>query len=58
MSITSDTESGIKIPGTSSDFLDPAGPGDRGHLPQGVRFAPVIFWLRNIGRNSILGLIA
>ena len=30
MSVTSDTESGIRIPGTSSHFLDPAGPGDRG----------------------------
>src|SRR5438552_10628985 len=30
MSITSDTESGIRIPGTSSRFLDPAGPGDDG----------------------------
>src|SRR5579859_4767985 len=30
MSVTSDTESGIRIPGTSSHFLDPAGPGDPG----------------------------
>jgi pimeloyl-ACP methyl ester carboxylesterase len=30
MSVTSDTESGITIPGTSSHFLDPAGPSDRG----------------------------
>ena len=30
MSVTSDTESGITIPGTSSHFLDPAGPGDPG----------------------------
>ena len=30
MSVTSDTKSGITIPGTSSHFLDPAGPGDRG----------------------------
>ena len=30
MPVTSDTESGIRIPGTSSHFLDPAGPGDRG----------------------------
>jgi len=30
MSVTSDTESGIRIPGTSSHFLDPAGPGDQG----------------------------
>src|SRR5437870_3869304 len=30
MSITSDAESGIRIPGTSSHFLDPAGPGDPG----------------------------
>ena len=29
MSVTSDTESGIRIPGTSSHFLDPAGPSDR-----------------------------
>lgn len=28
MSVTSDTESGISIPGTSSHFLDPTGPGD------------------------------
>ena len=26
---TSDTESGIRIPGTSSHFLDPTSPGDR-----------------------------
>ena len=30
MSVTSDTESGIRISGTSSHFLDPAGPRDRG----------------------------
>jgi pimeloyl-ACP methyl ester carboxylesterase len=30
MAVTSDTESGIRIPGTSSHFLDPTGPGDRG----------------------------
>jgi pimeloyl-ACP methyl ester carboxylesterase len=30
MPVTSDTESGIRIPGTSSYFLDPAGQGDRG----------------------------
>jgi hypothetical protein len=30
VSVTSDTESGIRIPGTSSHFLDQAGPGDRG----------------------------
>ena len=30
MSVTSDTESGIRIPGTSSHFLDPTGAGDRG----------------------------
>ena len=30
MSVTSDTQSGISIPGTSSQFLDPIGPGDRG----------------------------
>jgi pimeloyl-ACP methyl ester carboxylesterase len=30
MSVTSDTESEIRIPGTSSHFLDPAGPGDPG----------------------------
>ena len=30
MSATSDTESGIRIPGTSSHFIDPTGPGDRG----------------------------
>jgi pimeloyl-ACP methyl ester carboxylesterase len=30
MSETSDTESGIKIPGTSSHLLDPTGPGDQG----------------------------
>src|SRR5437868_12331899 len=30
MPVTSDTESGIRIPGTSSHFLDPAGPRDRG----------------------------
>src|SRR5881397_2201380 len=30
MSVTSDTESGISIPGTSSHFLDPTGAGDRG----------------------------
>jgi pimeloyl-ACP methyl ester carboxylesterase len=30
MPATSDTESGISIPGTSSHFLDPTGPGDRG----------------------------
>ncbi|MBV9447458.1 MAG: alpha/beta hydrolase [Streptosporangiaceae bacterium] len=29
MPVTSDTESGIRIPGTTSHFLDPAGPGDR-----------------------------
>jgi hypothetical protein len=30
MPTTSDTESTIKIPGTSSHFLDPAGPDGRG----------------------------
>src|SRR5213595_3794608 len=30
MPVTSDTEFGIRIPGTSSHFLDPAGPGGRG----------------------------
>jgi pimeloyl-ACP methyl ester carboxylesterase len=30
MSMTSDDESGIRIPGTSSRFLEPIGPGDRG----------------------------
>src|SRR5437867_663496 len=30
MSVASDTESGIRIPGISSHFLDPAGPGERG----------------------------
>src|SRR5579859_3485918 len=30
MPVTSDTESGIRIPGTSSHFLDPPGPGDPG----------------------------
>ena len=30
MSVNSDTESGISIPGTSSHFIDPTGPGDRG----------------------------
>src|SRR6266567_8318806 len=30
MSVNSDTESGIRIPGTSRHFLDPAGPGDQG----------------------------
>jgi pimeloyl-ACP methyl ester carboxylesterase len=30
MFVTSDTESGISIPGTSSRFLDPTGPADRG----------------------------
>ena len=30
MPVTSDTESGISIPGTSSQFLDPTGPADRG----------------------------
>jgi hypothetical protein len=30
MSVPSGTESGIRIPGTSSHFLDPAGPGDPG----------------------------
>jgi pimeloyl-ACP methyl ester carboxylesterase len=30
MSATSDTESGISIPGTNSQFLDPTEPGDRG----------------------------
>jgi pimeloyl-ACP methyl ester carboxylesterase len=30
MPVTTDTESGISIPGTSSHFLDPAGPGDPG----------------------------
>ncbi|MEP6875950.1 MAG: alpha/beta fold hydrolase, partial [Burkholderiales bacterium] len=30
MSITSDTPSGIAIPGTSSHFIDPTGPSDRG----------------------------
>src|SRR5438046_3721847 len=30
MSETSDTESEIRIPGTSSHFLDPTGPGDGG----------------------------
>ena len=29
MSVTSDTESALRIPGTSSHFLDPTGPGDR-----------------------------
>jgi pimeloyl-ACP methyl ester carboxylesterase len=29
VSVTSDTESGITIPGTSSQFLDPTGPGAR-----------------------------
>ena len=30
MSVTSDTESGIRIPGTSSHLLDPTGAGERG----------------------------
>src|SRR5437660_4366197 len=30
MPVTSDTESGISIPGTSSQFLDPTGPGGPG----------------------------
>src|SRR5438552_6192115 len=30
MPVTSDTEVGIRIPGSSSHFLDPAGPGGRG----------------------------
>ena len=30
MSVTSDTGSGLRIPGTSSHFLEPTGPGDRG----------------------------
>src|SRR5437764_6065979 len=30
MSVNSDTESGIRIPGTSSHCIDPTGPGDRG----------------------------
>ena len=30
MSIISDTESGVRIPGTSSHFLDPTKPGDPG----------------------------
>src|SRR5215813_13879685 len=30
MSVNSDTESGITIPGTSSYFIDPTGPGDQG----------------------------
>jgi pimeloyl-ACP methyl ester carboxylesterase len=30
LSVTSDTQSGIRIPGTSSQFLDPIEPGDRG----------------------------
>jgi pimeloyl-ACP methyl ester carboxylesterase len=30
MSVTSDTESGIRIPGTSSHVLDPTGAGERG----------------------------
>ena len=30
MSVTTDTESMLGIPGTSSRFLDPAGPGERG----------------------------
>jgi pimeloyl-ACP methyl ester carboxylesterase len=32
MSETSDTGSGLRIPGTSSHFLDPTGPGDQGRL--------------------------
>ena len=30
MSTITNTESGITIPGTSSHFLDPTGPGNRG----------------------------
>jgi pimeloyl-ACP methyl ester carboxylesterase len=46
MSVTSDTESGIRIPGTSSHFLDPTRPGDRGQgrlrYVTGVTGAPLV----------------